>query len=160
MRTADRAMSNVEAHPEGYNMLRRMYESVQEPLANAATAGDANPFASLMQPPVGSATSGAATGAPPPPPEAAQPLPNPWAPASGGTGARQAPAMPLGGMPGGMSVDSIQAMLSDPAFRSMSESLLSNPEYMQAVMEANPQMRSIMEANPQMRYVVFVMCDD
>lgn len=56
MRTADRAMSNVEAHPEGYNMLRRMYESVQEPLANAATAGDANPFASLMQPPVGSAT--------------------------------------------------------------------------------------------------------
>lgn len=59
-----------------------------------------------------------------------------------------------------MSVDSIQAMLSDPAFRSISESLLSNPEYMQAVMEANPQMRSIMEANPQMRYVVFVMCDD
>jgi len=29
MRTTDRAMSNIEAMPEGFNMLRRMYENVQ-----------------------------------------------------------------------------------------------------------------------------------
>lgn len=29
MRNADRAMSNIESHPEGFNMLRRMYENIQ-----------------------------------------------------------------------------------------------------------------------------------
>lgn len=29
MRHSDRAMSNLEAHPEGFNALRRMYENVQ-----------------------------------------------------------------------------------------------------------------------------------
>lgn len=29
MRNADRAISNIESHPEGFNMLRRMYENVQ-----------------------------------------------------------------------------------------------------------------------------------
>lgn len=29
MRSTDRAMSNIESHPEGFNMLRRMYENVQ-----------------------------------------------------------------------------------------------------------------------------------
>ena len=29
MRNADRAMSNIESHPEGHNMLRRMYENIQ-----------------------------------------------------------------------------------------------------------------------------------
>lgn len=29
MRNADRAMSNIEAHPEGFNALRRMYETLQ-----------------------------------------------------------------------------------------------------------------------------------
>ncbi len=39
MRNTDRAMSNIEASPEGFNMLRRMYETVQEPLLNATTMG-------------------------------------------------------------------------------------------------------------------------
>lgn len=29
MRNTDRAVSNIEAHPEGFNALRRMYENVQ-----------------------------------------------------------------------------------------------------------------------------------
>ena len=29
MRHSDRAMSNLESHPEGFNALRRMYENVQ-----------------------------------------------------------------------------------------------------------------------------------
>ncbi len=39
MRNTDHAMSNIEASPEGFNVLRRMYETVQEPLLNAATMG-------------------------------------------------------------------------------------------------------------------------
>merc|ERR1719473_52860 len=31
-RNTDRALSNIEAHPGGHNMLRRMYETVQAPL--------------------------------------------------------------------------------------------------------------------------------
>jgi len=39
MRNNDRAMSNIEASPKGLNMLRHMYEIVQEPLLNVATMG-------------------------------------------------------------------------------------------------------------------------
>jgi len=61
MRMADRAMSNIESHPQGFNMLRRMYDSVQEPLLDAASgahntsdasqetpAHACNPFAELF----------------------------------------------------------------------------------------------------------------
>lgn len=37
MRNADRAMSNIESHPEGFNMLRRMYENIQVGLPSACT---------------------------------------------------------------------------------------------------------------------------
>jgi ubiquilin len=37
MKNTDHAMSNIEASPEGFNMLRHMYETVQEPRLNAAT---------------------------------------------------------------------------------------------------------------------------
>jgi ubiquilin len=99
MRNTDRAMSNIEASPEGFNMLRRMYETVQEPLLNAATmgtdgAGDlaGNPFASLLGQNLGQAqgntpnvnlgnnTNTRATGIPAAAPNTA-PLPNPWNPA-------------------------------------------------------------------------------
>ncbi|KAL2234861.1 ubiquitin domain-containing protein DSK2b isoform X1 [Sesamum indicum] len=55
MRNTDRAMRNIESTPEGFNMLRRMYENVQEPFLNATTlAGDSrsdvvsNPFDALL----------------------------------------------------------------------------------------------------------------
>lgn len=105
MRNTDRAMSNIEASPEGFNMLRRMYETVQEPLLNAATMGTegtgdlaGNPFATLLggqnlgaqaqgnipsinlanTPNAATATTG--TGSPAAAPNTA-PLPNPWNPA-------------------------------------------------------------------------------
>lgn len=34
MRHSDRAMSNLEAHPEGFNALRRMYENIQVALSS------------------------------------------------------------------------------------------------------------------------------
>jgi hypothetical protein len=36
MRTQDRAMSNLESMPGGFNALRRLYTEVQEPLMSAA----------------------------------------------------------------------------------------------------------------------------
>lgn len=55
MRTSDRAMSNLDVHPEGFSFLRRMYTNVQEPMMNAATQNQStatppasNPFAALF----------------------------------------------------------------------------------------------------------------
>lgn len=36
MRNQDRALSNLESIPGGYNALRRMYTDIQEPILNAA----------------------------------------------------------------------------------------------------------------------------
>lgn len=99
MRNTDRAMSNIESSPEGFNMLRRMYENVQEPFLNATTmAGStgndtsSNPFAALLgnQGGGGQTRSGSnnplttgsetTTGSAVP---NANPLPNPWSPAGG-----------------------------------------------------------------------------
>ncbi|GMH02907.1 hypothetical protein Nepgr_004746 [Nepenthes gracilis] len=100
MRNTDRAMSNIESSPEGFNMLRRMYENVQEPLLNATTmASDtgtnlsSNPFAALLGNQGGvqqrdgsnnSSTTGseAATGHAVP---NTNPLPNPWGITGGNT---------------------------------------------------------------------------
>ncbi|KAF3958239.1 hypothetical protein CMV_016823 [Castanea mollissima] len=99
MRNTDRAMSNIESSPEGFNMLRRMYENVQEPFLNATTmAGNAgndnaNPFAALLGTQGGdqarnpsttpsTTSSETTTGSPAP---NTNPLPNPWtATAAGG----------------------------------------------------------------------------
>uniref|UniRef100_A0A9I9D5S3 Ubiquitin domain-containing protein DSK2a-like n=1 Tax=Cucumis melo TaxID=3656 RepID=A0A9I9D5S3_CUCME len=95
MRNTDRAMSNIESSPEGFNMLRRMYETVQEPFLNATTmsgtAGNdgSNPFAALLgtggnatnnaTANTSTTTSDTANGSPSP---NTNPLPNPWSPAS------------------------------------------------------------------------------
>lgn len=95
MRNTDRAMSNIESSPEGFNMLRRMYENVQEPFLNATTmagenrggGSETNPFAALLGTQAGapgrdqSTTPGTAaadstTNSPAP---NTNPLPNPWA---------------------------------------------------------------------------------
>lgn len=91
MRNTDRAMSNIESSPEGFNMLRRMYETVQEPFLNATTmAGEgdigSNPFAALLGNQGATQTrdqsanhpannTEATTGSPAP---NTNPLPNPW----------------------------------------------------------------------------------
>jgi ubiquilin len=91
MRNTDRAMSNIESSPEGFNMLRRMYETVQEPFLDATTMGvegdrNQNPFAALVgnqgsnqvrDPGANAPTtaSDSTTGSPSP---NTNPLPNPW----------------------------------------------------------------------------------
>ncbi|KAK4761341.1 hypothetical protein SAY87_006234 [Trapa incisa] len=102
MRNTDRAMSNIEATPEGFNMLRRMYENVQEPFLNATAMGTnarndtaSNPFSALLgnqgnaQVRDGNSTNnnnssapGSEAGSGPAIPNT-NPLPNPWSSTGG-----------------------------------------------------------------------------
>jgi ubiquilin len=91
MRNTDRAMSNIESSPEGFNMLRRMYETVQEPFLNATTMGsegdrNSNPFSALLgnqgsNQARDSAANGTTRASDPTsgsPAPNTNPLPNPW----------------------------------------------------------------------------------
>ncbi|KAJ8447441.1 hypothetical protein Cgig2_019435 [Carnegiea gigantea] len=174
MRNTDRAMSNIESSPEGFNMLRRMYENVQEPFLNATTmAGDAgnnlgsNPLAALLgnQATAGGqqrdgSTNTSTTGSESATPNT-NPLPNPWSnPAAGGTqtnnAARTNPSgdarpPPLGGLG---SLPELDRMLGGVPDASMMTQLLQNPavsQMMQSLL-ANPQyMNQIFNLSPQLR---------
>ncbi|XP_023554442.1 ubiquitin domain-containing protein DSK2b-like isoform X1 [Cucurbita pepo subsp. pepo] len=181
MRNTDRAMSNIESSPEGFNMLRRMYENVQEPFLNATTmAGNAgndssaNPFAALLANQGGaparnesnnSSTTGSETTGNAAP--NTNPLPNPW----GGTqttttrptpaGDARAPGIGGLGGAGRTNVDPLAGVVPDaaqmnqflqnPAISQMMQSLLSNPQYMNQILNLNPQLRSMVDMNPQLR---------
>lgn len=165
MRNTDRAMSNIESSPEGFNMLRRMYENVQEPFLNATATGGggggttndpgSNPFAALL------GNQGPVTNNPQTTPGSAapnsNPLPNPWGGPTGGTQTTRAPNVSgLGGLglpgmerPGGM--PDMSQLLQNPAVSQMMQSLLSNPQYMEQIVSQNPQLRSMFDSNPQLR---------
>lgn len=157
MRSTDRAMSNIEAHPEGFNALRRMYTTVQEPMLNAAVeqqqqqAAAANPFAALFQ--------GAAPAAPPAGQPNNSPLPNPWAPAAmnaaggataGGAtaGADPTAAAGLGGAAGAFNPI---AMMQSPAVQQMMQTVFSNPALTEQLMSSNPVLQQMAASNPAFR---------
>ncbi|KAH0973788.1 hypothetical protein GBA52_025944 [Prunus armeniaca] len=176
MRNTDRAMSNIEATPEGFNMLRRMYENVQEPFMNATTmAGNAgsdgsNPFASLLGAQGGNQTrSDSMNGSPAP---NTNPLPNPWS--STGTGvaetnttasnpisdARPQTPTPIAGLNfpefealGALPQDynSMNQFMQNPAVSQIMQSLISNPQYMNQILGSNPQFRSMLDSNSHLR---------
>jgi len=183
MRNNDRALSNIEAHPEGFNALRRMYENVQEPLINAATEGrqnnaapsNENPFANLFSTNTPQRTAPPATAGGGP---NSSPLPNPWAPtppaarappgaATGGTpdlfnmfrpGAAGAGTNPSGGMPDPSQMASMlpqmQQMLQQPGMQSMMQNMFANPQVLEHMLSQNPMLRQMMASNPQMRDAV------
>ncbi|XP_008781291.2 ubiquitin domain-containing protein DSK2a-like [Phoenix dactylifera] len=174
MRNTDRAMSNIESSPEGFNMLRRMYETVQEPFLNAATmAGGAgtdlgsNPFAALLgnqgatqsrdsSPNPSTTGSETTTGSAAP---NTNPLPNPWSNARGAqtTNSRSTPTNGLGlseletiaGSTGDPSL--VNQIMQNPAMTHMMQNLLSNPQFMNQMLALGPQLRSLAESNTQMR---------
>ncbi|KAK4801573.1 hypothetical protein SAY86_022060 [Trapa natans] len=186
MRNSDRAMNNIEATPEGFNMLRRMYENVQEPFLNATAAEgngrsdlSSNPFAALLGS-QGGATRDSANNSLTTGPETAtdtapntNPLPNPWNSTGGAqantiarlnqnqTGNVTSPA--LGdlrgaGLPGmdqmftGIPDASLlNQLMQNPAVSQMMQSVFSNPEYVNQILNSNPQLRSMVELNPQLR---------
>ena len=70
MRRSDRALNNLDAQPEGFNMLRRHFEDIQDPLMDAmAPPAPPAQAAQGVQPPA--ATDENINTAP---------LPNPWGP--------------------------------------------------------------------------------
>ena len=175
MRHTDRAMSNLEVHPEGFQALRRLYEDVQAPLADAlgpqASEGgrsSSNPFASLFTggtPASGSPSSGAPN---------ASPLPNPWAPTQpaappagqpagfGGASPFGMPPLSGPGMAGlmpdllgaGMSHEEMEAAMSHPFAAVAMEQLVSNPQLFEAAVMSNPQTRAMAESNPAIRQMM------
>uniref|UniRef100_A0A0D9VP57 Ubiquitin-like domain-containing protein n=1 Tax=Leersia perrieri TaxID=77586 RepID=A0A0D9VP57_9ORYZ len=173
MRNTDRAMSNIESSPEGFNMLRRMYETVQEPFLNATTmAGEGdrspNPFSALLgnhgsnqarDPAANSSTttSESTTGSPAP---NTNPLPNPWSatagPAQGAT--RPSPvtnarSATTGGL-GGLSSADLGGMLGGGSDASFLSQVFQNPTMMQMMQNimSNPQsMNQLLNINPNVR---------
>ncbi|KAK8488033.1 hypothetical protein V6N11_021087 [Hibiscus sabdariffa] len=189
MRNTDRAMSNIESSPEGFNMLRRMYENVQEPFLNATTmAGNdgntpgSNPFTALLgnqggsqarDTPINTSVTGSESTQGQTSPNT-NPLPNPWnsigggagtqnnttarsnpaggarTPGIGGLGGLGLPDMPpmLNGMP---DASQLTQLLQNPAISQMMQSMMSNPQYVNQIMNLNPQLREMFDLNPQLR---------
>ncbi|XP_022751535.1 ubiquitin domain-containing protein DSK2b-like isoform X2 [Durio zibethinus] len=176
MRNTDRAMSNIESSPEGFNMLRRMYETVQEPFLNATTmAGStghdsSNPFAALLGSQGGNQggdgstnqstpTSGTSTNSPAP---NTNPLPNPWS--SAATGGAQTnttnsnhsvdarPRAPAG--LGGLGLPEFEGMFGAMQDSNLLNQLMQNPaisQMMQSLL-SNPQyMNQVLGLNPQLQ---------
>ncbi|XP_005868398.1 PREDICTED: ubiquilin-1 [Myotis brandtii] len=157
MRNQDRALSNLESIPGGYNALRHTYTDIQEPMLSAAQEQfGGNPFASL----VSNTSSG--EGSQPSRTENRDPLPNPWAPqasqsssasigttnAVGGTGgstasstAGQSSAPSLGPGVGA-------SMFNTPGMQSLLQQITENPQLMQNMLSA-PYMRSMMQSLSQ-----------
>ncbi|XP_074933585.1 ubiquilin-1-like isoform X5 [Phalacrocorax aristotelis] len=175
MRNQDRALSNLESIPGGYNALRRMYTDIQEPMLNAAQEQfGGNPFASL----VSSVSSGGDSQ--PSRTENRDPLPNPWAPqsslqsstststsgeSSGSSNVGNSTSASMGqsstipnlgpGLGGMQSLlqqitenpQLMQNMLSAPYMRSMMQSLSQNPDLAVQMMLNNP----LFAGNPQLQ---------
>ncbi|KAH3761894.1 ubiquitin family protein [Pelomyxa schiedti] len=170
MRHTDRAMSNLEAIPDGFNQLRRLYTDIQEPMLNAATGTDSFLFGG--QPAQNTQQQQPRQEQPPPTTPNTQPLPNPWAApaatggASLGSGANPwlsfgasplgstnspqtpSPATPSTPATGTQPFPTLPLFGFDPAAAS---SMLQSP-IMQQVMQqvtANPELLNRMiEANP------------
>ncbi|KAL3525184.1 hypothetical protein ACH5RR_013556 [Cinchona calisaya] len=178
MRNTDRAMSNIESSPEGFNMLRRMYENVQEPFLNATTIGGenrnglaSNPFAALLGTqggaPGGDQTTNPSTTTPDSttslPAPNTNPLPNPWVSVGGGaaptnTAPRSNPAAdarppPLGDV-SGLGFPDMERMLGTMPDPNALNQLMQNPavsQMMQSLL-SNPQyMNQVLGLNPQLR---------
>ncbi|CAL5341368.1 hypothetical protein CsSME_00025719 [Camellia sinensis var. sinensis] len=178
MRNTDRAMSNIESSPEGFNMLRRMYENVQEPFLNATTmAGStgndmgSNPFAALLgnqsggtqtrdgsnnPSTTGSETTTGSTAVP-----NSNPLPNPWSGTGAGSQANTtATANPTGnarapgiGGQGGLGLPEMERMFGMPDPPALNQ-LLQNPavsQMMQSLLSNPESMNQFLGLNPQLR---------
>ncbi|ELU14398.1 hypothetical protein CAPTEDRAFT_19493 [Capitella teleta] len=142
MRTQDRAMSNLESIPGGFNALQRMYRDIQEPMMSAANEGfGQNPFAALA--------GGANPNAQQQGQENRDPLPNPWAPSSGSPASTTASASTTSATP---PTGSSSSMFGTPAMQSLMSQMTQNPQLMQNMIQA-PYMQDMMQAlaaNPEL----------
>ncbi|XP_058721003.1 ubiquilin-1 isoform X2 [Poecile atricapillus] len=161
MRNQDRALSNLESIPGGYNALRRMYTDIQEPILNAAQEQfGGNPFASL----VSNASAGGDNQ--PSRTENRDPLPNPWAPqsssqtsttntgtsseSSGSSNAENSTSSTTGQSSTGPNLGPGlgAGMFNTPGMQSLLQQITENPQLMQNMLSA-PYMRSMMQSLSQ-----------
>ncbi|XP_030321139.1 ubiquilin-4 isoform X2 [Calypte anna] len=154
MRNQDRALSNLESIPGGYNALRRMYTDIQEPMFSAAREQFGNnPFSSLTGNSDSSSSQPLRT-------ENREPLPNPWsptppAPQSQAAGSEGSPSSatpqstPTVSNPFGLNAAGIGAgMFSSPEMQGLLQQISENPQLMQNMISA-PYMRSMMQTLAQ-----------
>jgi ubiquilin len=152
MRSHDRAMSNLESVPGGYNALHRIYRDIQEPMLNATTGS--NPFSGLVD-------SGSSEN-PQQGSENRDPLPNPWAAGTGGGGGGSGPNRTTPAPPNNVlntpamqsllqqmseSPEMLEGMMNAPYFRSMMDSLAQDPQMAANLIGQSP----ILQANPQLQ---------
>ncbi|KAG8130690.1 hypothetical protein E2320_017354 [Naja naja] len=136
MRNQDRALSNLESIPGGYNALRRMYTDIQEPMLNAAQEQfGGNPFASLVSNSSGGDSQPSRT-------ENRDPLPNPWAPQTTTQSSPNSSSSNSGDSGGGT------GMFNTPGMQSLLQQITENPQLMQNMLSA-PYMRSMMQSLSQ-----------
>ncbi|XP_064201540.1 ubiquilin-4 isoform X1 [Anguilla rostrata] len=158
MRNQDRALSNLESIPGGYNALRRMYTDIQEPMFSAAREQFGNnPFSALGGNSDGSGVQPSRT-------ENREPLPNPWgtpgtgaaSEGGGGTGAStttttsgQSGTTPSVSNPLGINAAGLgNGMFSSPGMQSLLQQISENPQLMQNMLSA-PYMRNMMQSLAQ-----------
>ncbi|XP_063173303.1 ubiquilin-4 [Candoia aspera] len=151
MRNQDRALSNLESVPGGYNALRRMYTDIQEPMFSAAREQFGNnPFSAL-------AGNSDTPSSQPLRTENREPLPNPWnpAPQSQAPGNEGSPepvpsqATPTVSNPLGINAAALgTGMFSSPEMQGLLQQISENPQLMQNVISA-PYMRTMLQALAQ-----------
>ncbi|CAG4935116.1 unnamed protein product [Colias eurytheme] len=132
MRSHDRALSNLESIPGGYNALQRMYRDIQEPMLNVASSMAGNPFSGLVDNSDGTNPQQGA--------ENRQPLPNPWQRGGGGSGSTAS-----GGGTG-------PGLINTPGMQSLLQQMSENPRLMQSMLSApyTNNMLQALSADPEM----------
>lgn len=149
MRNQDRALSNLESIPGGYNALRRMYTDIQEPMFSAAREQFGNNPFSALSGNDGSGTQPSRT-------ENREPLPNPWSPpdtTSPGmtttTSSTTSSTTPSVSNPLGISSSNLgNGMFNSPGMQSLMQQISENPQLMQNMLSA-PYMRTMMQSLSQ-----------
>ncbi|XP_053553167.1 ubiquilin-4, partial [Bombina bombina] len=152
MRNQDRALSNLESIPGGYNALRRMYTDIQEPMFSAAREQfGSNPFSSVP----GSDSSASQ----PLRTENREPLPNPWSPSSSpqnqatssesSSGNTTSQSTPTVSNPLGINASTLgTGIYNSHEMQGLLQQISENPQLMQSMMSA-PYMRNMMQALSQ-----------
>ncbi|XP_063383165.1 ubiquilin-1 [Cydia fagiglandana] len=157
MRSHDRALSNLESIPGGYNALQRMYRDIQEPMLNAASSMAGNPFSGLVDNSDGTNPQQGA--------ENRQPLPNPWQRGGGGGGGSAGAGAGAGAGPGLINTPGmqsllqqmsenprlVQSMLSAPYTNSMLQALAADPDMASRLINQNPMFANNPQLQEQMR---------
>jgi ubiquilin len=157
MRSHDRAISNLESIPGGYNALQRMYRDIQEPMLSATSEQFIrNPFAGLIDSNLSGNNPQQGT-------ENREPLPNPWGGGqrnppnnSSTTTPRQRPVMNSPSMASLLqqmseNSDLMQNMLSAPYTQNVLEALANDPNMANALLTDNPLLAGNPQAQEQVR---------